>query len=467
MRCRFPARWLPAAFFGLFLLQTAAAGAADSRWRLDTALGSPDWLSLDGTYRVRYESLDGDYRANAPAGRDDILVERLLVNARVGGSRFYADVELEDSRQQLADAATPVGTDIVNTVEPLQAFLGARFDDVFRQGDRLDLSAGRITIDAGSRRLVARNRFRNTLNAFTGIEGVWTGADGSRVQTFYTLPVQREPTAKSALLDNDIELDSESASIRFWGLIASRPHVLGRATGEVYLYGLHSQDAPGIAVADRNLYTPGARMYIKPSRHAWDFELEGALQFGISRMTTAASDRRDLHHFAQFFHGDMGYTFAAPWSPRVVLQYDYASGDRNPRDGDDNRFDTLYGARRFDFGPTGIYGAFARSNISTPGLRIEVEPTRRVSGMFGYRAFWLASSRDQFTTAKLQDPTGGSGSFLGNQVETSVKVSLLPSNLALEIGAAYLFHGSFLETVPQAPTDDDTAYFYTAATLTF
>lgn len=452
---------------GLFLAQMAAAGAADAPWRLDTAFGSPDWFSLDGTYRMRYESLDGDYRAKAPSGQDDILVERLLLNARVGGSRFYADVELEDSRQQLADAATPVGTDIVNTVEPLQAYLGARFDGVFEQGDRLDLSAGRITIDAGSRRLVARNRFRNTLNAFTGIEGIWTGADGSRLQAFYTLPVQRQPTAKSALLDNDIELDSESTNIRFWGLIASRPHLFGQATGEVYVYGSHSQDAPGIAVADRDLYTPGVRVYVKPSRHAWDFEFEGALQFGTSRMTTAASDRTNLHHFAQFVHGDVGYTFAAPWSPRIVLQYDYASGDRNPQDGDDNRFDTLYGSRRADFGPTGIYGAFARSNISTPGLRIEVKPTRRVSGMFGYRAFWLASSRDQFTTAKVQDPTGNSGSFVGNQIETSVKVSLLPNNLALEIGGAYLFHGSYLETVPQAPTDDDTAYFYAAATLTF
>ena len=62
------------------------------------------------------------------------------------------------------------------------------------------------------------------------------------------------------------------------------------------------------------------------------------------------------------------------WSPRLIFQYDYASGDDDPNDADNNRFDTLYGARRFDFGPTGIYGPFARANLSTPGMRIKLKP---------------------------------------------------------------------------------------------
>lgn len=444
---------------------TASAAEGDAPWRIGKALDFPDWLSVGAGYRVRYESLDGPFRAKG-TGSDQILVERLLLNVRVGVQRFYADVELEDARQQLADSGTPLGTDIVNTFEPLQAYLGASFGDVVSTGDGLDLIAGRITIDAGSRRLVARNRFRNTLNGFTGVEGTWHESQGSRVQAFYVLPVQRRPSDVPSLLDNDSELDTESGDVRLWGIIGSRPMLFGPATGEAYFYGLHSHDHPGIPAADRDIYTPGARVFALPALQRWDFELESALQFGTSRLGTAATDTKDLRHRAGFFHGHAGYTLKAKMSPRFELSYDLASGDRDPKDGTNNRFDTLYGARRFDFGPTGIYGAFARSNISSPGMRVEVKPLRGLSGFVGYRVVWLASARDQFTTAKLQDATGRSGSLVGHQVEGQLQYDVLPGNLTLEIGGAYLIHGSFLENAPNAPRDGDTRYFYTSVTVT-
>ena len=449
-------------------LASGATSAADtnSSWRLGKALDLPDWLSVDGTYRVRYETLSGPFRATA-TGSDQIMVERLLLNARVTVDRFYADIELEDARQQLAESGTPLGTDIVNTFEPLQAYVGARFRQVFSAEDRLDLTAGRMTIDAGSRRLIARNRFRNALNAFTGVRAAWQRSNGSEAQAFYVLPVQRRPSDFASLKHNDTELDTESSDVRLWGFIGARPNVVGIATGEVYFYGLRMRDHPGIPAADRNLYTPGVRLFVKPAAKSWDYEVEGAYQFGTSRLTAAASDKKDLRHRAGFFHGAAGYTWPAKMSPRLELSYDFASGDRDPKDGANNRFDTLYGARRFDFGPTGIYGALARSNISSPGMRIEAKPSRNLSGFAGYRAVWLASSKDQFTTGKLQDPTGHSGSFVGQQIEAQLQYNVVPDNLALEIGGAYLIHGKFLEKAPNAPHEGDTTYFYVSVTATF
>ena len=457
--------WVIAAAVGLVAVPAMAADQAKP-WRLDEALAPQDWLQLGGSYRVRYETLDNAYRAS-DVGSGDILVERLLLNVRAGSDRFYADAELEDSRQQLADSQTALGTDIVNTLEPLQAYLGARFKDALSPGDHLDLQLGRMTIDNGSRRLVARNSFRNTINAFTGIHATWQSAGGREVQAMFVEPVQRLPSDFTALKDNDHQLDTDSSDVELWGLFTSWPKLAGRLAGEAYFYGSRAHDHPGIPAADRKLYTPGARLYSKPAAGAWDMEAEGAWQFGTSRASTAASDTRDLHQRAGFFHGDVGYTLSGRMSPRVELSYDYASGDHDPTDGQNNRFDTLYGARRFDFGPTGIYGAFARANISTPGVRLQLKPSADLSAMAGLRAVWLASDRDQYTTAKLQDATGHSGSFVGDQLEAQLQYNVLPGNLALDLGGAWLMHGHFLEHAPHAPDEGDTTYLYAAATFTF
>ena len=108
-----------------------------------------------------------------------------------------------------------------------------------------------------------------------------------------------------------------------------------------------------------------------------------------------------LQHQAWYQHLDVGYTFDMPWTPRFALEYDYASGDKDPNDGKDQRFDTLFGARRFEFGPTGIYGAFARSNINTPGYRIGINPRSDVQAFLSHRAFWLAIVKRQLDHVRI------------------------------------------------------------------
>ncbi len=434
--------------------------------RLASSLDAPDWLTLGGSYLLRYETLDGQYRAHY-AGSDQILVERLLVHARAQFGAFYVGGELEDARQQLADAGTHLGTDSVDAFEPLQFYAGLHLHDAFEPGDSLDIKGGRMTIDAGSRRLVARNKFRNTLNAFTGIDANWQGTSGLSVRAFYVLPVNRRSTSHAALLDNAVQLDSESVHTRLWGASITQADVLGRASGEVYVYGLHSDDSPGLAVADRDLYTPGLRLFAKPKADTFDYEIEAAMQFGTSRATTAASDTKNLTHLAGLFHAGLGYSWQAPWSPRLELLYDYASGDEHPGDGTNNRFDPMYGTSVFDFGPTGLYGAVARSNVDTPGVSLEVKPAPGIDVLARYRAVWLAASRDQWTSAGLQDKTGKSGSFIGHQLDARLRAELVPGNLDVEIGGAYLIHGSYQDLVAGAPKDGNTTYFYSQLMLTF
>lgn len=466
---------LPALLAALSLTVSFVATAADEPpersepWRLDDQLGT-DMLSLTVNHRTRYEYLSEQFRAVSIGDDDDqVVVLRTLVHGRfmpTPGITFGA--EMQDSRAYVTDG-TALTTTVVNAVELLRAY--AEFDRDDLMGGQLRLTGGRITMDVGSRRFVARNRFRNTINGFTGIDLEWkSGAtDKTIYRAFWTLPVTRLPSDQAGLRNNEIEFDEENLDRQFWGLFASSRTESG-FTLDVFMLGLHEDVG-----THRNLFTSGGRLLRKPARGHFDYNVEFALQWGDSRNSRASTI--DLDHFAHFEHLEAGFTFDAPWRPRLALQWDYASGDKDPTDDKNGRFDTLYGARRFDFGPTGIYGPFARSNINTPGLRLQVKPREGVSAFLSYRAFWLAQSKDRWTTTGLQDPTGSSGSFLGDQIELRVRWSPLPGNLMLELGYAHLFRGEFAKNVPLPPpsaanpnphkADGDSDYVYTQATIEF
>jgi hypothetical protein len=161
----------------------------------------------------------------------------------------------------------------------------------------------------------------------------------------------------------------------------------------------------------------------------------------------------------------IGYAFDAPCKPRLSFLYDYASGDKSALDGNSGRFNSLFGGRRFDFGPASIYGPFARANLNTPGVRLNLRPHAQWSAFVAYRAFWLASKRDAWTTAGTIDVAGRSGRFIGSQIELRVRYELLPKNLRLEFGYAHLFAGDFIDQAPGSRRQGDSNYVYTQLLL--
>jgi len=454
--------------FALVTPATRAAAGAESQgpWRFSRAAALPEWLAIGGTQRTRYETLDGQFRAGREGG-DQMLALRTTLRVEVSGDASGFVAELVDSRQSLADAGTPIDTSMVNTLELLQAYGVVRFDGPFVAGSRSEVRLGRQTMDVGSRRLVARNRFRNTINSFTGLHWQWQLPDGPTLRAFYVLPVVRQPSDAGSLLDNDTELDDESFDLQLWGLHAQWPDLPWGATAEVYVFGLREDDSGDRATRDRRLYTPGVRVSRAPAKGAGYFDVESVVQAGTTRGSTDAADTTDLDHFAYLQHAEVGYTLDRPWSPTAAVLYDYASGDGRPGDDESNRFDTLFGARRFEYGPTGIYGAFARSNVQSPGYRLSAEPASGVDVMVTHRFYWLASDRDAWTTSGLRDPAGDAGSFVGHQLEARLRWDVAPGNLRLEIGGAHLFAGGFIDDAPNATGQGDTTYGYLALDVRF
>ncbi len=423
-----------------------AEPAPKQPWRLHTAAGIPDWLHLDLAQQTRFAHVSGHHRT---VSADDVtaLSMRTLVAAGLIFGPMQAGIELQDARAYTTDSAL-LNTGFVNPIDVLRLYVAWRGADVLAAGDRLEVSAGRITIDLGSRRLVVRSGYRNTINAFTGVHAQWTKTGQHLARTFLVVPVGRRPRAAEAVADNEVEFDREQSGTLFWGLYYAGPAGLADARLAVFTLGLHERDGD-VATRNRQLVTPGLRLYRNPTAGRVDFQLEGALQVGRSRVTTEVDDLEDLDHVAFFARAELGATIDMTWTPRLIAHYDHASGDADPEDRKNGRFDSLFGARRFDFGPVGIYGPFARSNLSSPGLRMQVSPSAgAVTAFVAHRWYWLASGRDAWTTSGMRDPTGESGRFLGQQFEGLLRWHIRPKTLSIEVGAAHFFRDGFAVDAP-------------------
>ncbi|MDH3256022.1 MAG: alginate export family protein, partial [Nitrospinota bacterium] len=158
-------------------------GDGEPRFTFNESGVLPDWLSLAVQHRARYETLKSQFRSGT-TGSDQALSLRTLAQATVRlHPGFNIQLELQDSRAELADSGTAITSGIVNAAELLEANLQWLKKGLFQENSRSLLRGGRLTMDFGKRRLVARNRFRNALNAFTGVDWIWKAQSGNTVRT--------------------------------------------------------------------------------------------------------------------------------------------------------------------------------------------------------------------------------------------------------------------------------------------
>lgn len=449
------------------LCATATAGTACPAHAapptLQALIGNPDDFSLSGSVRVRHEVLDGQPRTGLRA-TDEQLALRTTLAAQYHRDNWRIGAELFDSRAYLDEANSAISANEVNALELVQAYAGADFANALGRGSMVQVQAGRMMLNLGSRRLVAADDYRNTTNGYTGIRADLKARDGSNVTLIYTLPQERLPSDLPSIRKQRVRMDRESLDLRLWGALAARPRTLAGATAELGYFGLQEADNARRATRDRDLHTISARIIRDPRTSRADFEVEGIYQFGKASPTLAANAPL-LNVSAWFVHVDAGYLFPGPAKLHVSVEYDYASGD-GPG-GSYGRFDTLFGMRRADLAPAGIYNALARTNINTPAIRVEGAPTKRLDAFAAYRAMWLADRTDAFSSTGVRDPSGQSGSFAGHQLEARVRYWLMPGFLRGELDGLWLAKGHFLKEAPNAPQTGDTLYIASALTATF
>lgn len=435
-------------------LSCGTAFANDKPPTLQDLLGNPDGVKVVGSTRVRFEDIDGQARTGfEPSSQIVSLRTTLLVDYTTGPFRIGG--ELRDARVYNAGPLSPVTANEVNTFEPVQAYIGANLGDVLGTGTKTSFQAGRMTMTLGSGRLLSGLEFRNTTNGVTGLRTDFVGKTGGAITAFWLMPQIRLPSDKPSILDNKVRLDRESTASVLWGAYATSPRLMADSKLDVGYFRFAEHDSPKLQTLDRDLHTINLRLFRNPSPGKLDWEAEHAFQFGhISSSLASGAPTRKVA--AAFTHLAVGKTFAGSWAPHLTLEYDHASGSKPT--GTYGRFDTLLGNAPLDFSPSGIYSEVNRANITSPGVRLEVTPSKRFDGLFEFRSLFVPHVTDGFASTGVRDPGGTARKYAGEQYDLRGRYWIIPKALRAEVDLTYLRKGPFFADAPNAPPDGDTKY---------
>jgi len=433
--------------------------AADGPWALSDALGLDNGFTLSGEHQSRFEHYDGNvFVGTSP--NDGAFFLRTTLDASYKRDGFSVQAEMMDSRQGQADRDTRLSTSQVSTLDLLQANVAYKFGT----DSTNEIRVGRFTQDWGSRTLIARNRYRNTINTLDGVSFNHTQANGNEFKFLSAQPVRRTPRDRSSLLDNDHRGDKSSEALRIHGVFANLPNLLPSLLDidldlETYYIALKEKDTRKLQTSNRDLHTFGFRVRSAAAVNEWDLNLESIFQTGERRGSSNPLDTIDLDHQAFYQRIELAYSFDTPSRLRAIFEFNYASGDESPLDGDSGRFDTIMGVSAFEFGPVSLYPAISRSNIITPGIRLTATPWTNVALMADYRHFWLAQDKDSWGRTGQRDVTGRSGDYMGQHLELRVRWSVVPGNVRIDSGLILLDSKDLI--------DQQSEFFYIGTKIDF
>ena len=412
------------------------------------ANASSDEIAFDvsGSFRVRYESLNNPIFPTSSTAREQSnqrLSTRFIVNSTVSYQNLAATIEIRDSRVFLDENDPTLTANQVNTLEPTQFFITYKPE---RESGLYEVSAikvGRMELDYGSRRLLAKTAYRNATNSYDGIVVEARVADW-QVHGVYVLPVSRFPTDSESLDGNERAFDKSFSERKFFGVYAASKD----NNVKLQSYWLKEDDSEVLATKNRDLYTLSVD-YTQPFNNGLIINIEVVGQTGTSYQTASANDTDEKDVRAYMLFGYVGKQITDNTFLRAEV--DYISGDNDTSDDTISDFDTLYGVRRFDFGPTDVYQAMPRRNLKAVGLRSVSKPAKAHNIMLGYKAMWYQKAPQDVD------------SFIGHQVEARWRYQVRPE-LRLVLGGAYLKKG---EGFARGDYSDNSAFLFTGALYTF
>jgi hypothetical protein len=377
----------------------------------------PKWMTLDMQLRGRMESQSSDDYISGN--------EQIYFLTRVWGGLEIRPTPWLTGYIQFMDDHAPG--------EPAK-YASANMRDTFdlRQGflqfhkKNVAVIAGRQELRYGGERLVG-------ISDWTNISRTWDGflgriGDKNRVDFFASSVVTVHPTS----------LDTHGAGLTFFGAVGTIttwvPHTFiqpfvyvkafPRVESQQKLYGTETEVTPGAEVSS----TIAGGFY---------FDILGALQRGSYSNDSIRAGGGYVK---------AGYTSQKIyWKPRLLGEYDYASGNPHTDPQRIGTFDQQYPSNHNAFGLTDLFGF---QNIKQERANLDLTPAKHITLLIQEESLQVASTADNVyggaATTTVTAPTGGFLSDdIGHEFDASGKY-VFHQYLVLNTGVGHFSPGTLM-----------------------
>jgi len=289
--------------------------------------GDPNsYLSLGANLRERLEVNNAPLFGIGAGHNDTYLLQRAQISADARiATHLQFFVQLEDARPFGKDTVTPVDRNPLDLEQAFVTWVGPVGPGIFK------FRVGRQEMAFDLQRFISVRDGPNVRQAY---DAVWADYEYEkwRFIGYLTQPVQNR--------DKEVFDDVSNRHLTFSGARFERKDVgPGDLSGYYSAFNRSSAiylDAAG--AEHRNVFD--LRYSGKAGRTDWDIE------------TMYQSGHVGTKAIAAWAIGSIvGYTLNMPWSPRLALQADSASGDKQPGDGNLGTFNPLF--------PNGYYFTLA------------------------------------------------------------------------------------------------------------
>ncbi len=411
---------------------------------------------VGGAYRGRYEVKENglglppvnDFRKDGVDNDNSYLSQKVLARVSYTDKWWSAYVEGRSSTTSGDDRTPKFEKD--GPVDLHQAYVTVGNHKEFP----VSVKVGRQELSYGDERLVGAFAWHNIGRVFDAAKLRW--------QNEY---FAAEVFSGRIVLPNHNNFNVNNEDSLFSGVHLTTKK-LPKVTTEAYFFaknddaGSTSADTGSFAPfqvaapAERNIYTFGARFKSNPGEFGgFDFTVEGAYQIGDWKQTAALA-RVDHEAYAGVVN--VGYTFGdSAMTPRLALEYAYASGDSNPTDGKHETFENLYPTNHKFYG---YMDFLSWQNIHDVRLAYTMKPHPRMSLAVEGHMFWLADTADSFYNVggvarggQAATPAGngygrnaGYDSYVGSEVDV-VAGFILTKFATLEAGYGHFFRGDYIK----------------------
>jgi hypothetical protein len=354
--------------------------------------------------------------------------------------------------------------------------LGAEGDDTFdlRQGyiqlgpKWVNATVGRQTLAYGDERLIGTSDWNNFGRTFDAAKLHYEKGKFS-VDLFASTPVY---IFRDSFNQSDMFNGSETHRDEVFSGIYASTTAVDPLTIDLYALLLDAENPtvvppaityPGTSLSvggtRTDFVTLGTRIKADPKKlNGWEYEGEFAFQTG------QVSDL-DLTAFAA--HVGLGYNIDGPCKPRLFLEYNFATGDHDPNDGDIETFQNLFPSNHKFYGYMDL---FSWQNLHNPELSMRVKPTDKLTVQLDGHAFWLATTDDAWYRSNgvtrvrpLTPAARNANSYAGSEIDFVATYQPVEF-LTLLAGYSHFFAGQYLR---DTGADDDADFGYVQATFSF